>query len=744
VHLGLNPNLALNLAIDAMELSPHELTRSALVAAMMENRLHATLPAHPQKQYRDLDLSPDVELAVMALAGGTVRVFDLESNAMLWESPLHGAELLATRFSSDGEKIVSVSSDGHLIRWDREGSVLEELRLEEALTSAVIAADGERVAVVTEGGDALVCTAGMGAGQLLPVESLVEAVWLVCDDERLVAVDEAGVARCYSLSDSKLVLECALETEIVAVAGEAGGGVLACGGSDGEIELWELGGSRLVGSLSHGGELAGLRFSDGSDVLVSWGGGGGADDGGRVTVWSMATMESICSMNSERSVRDIALDPAGRRIAVCDGTKVVDLYDLQLGTHLGSLRQPWLLSGLRWSADGRRIGGLTGTGIAPIWSLDQRFGAPEAFSRLGSPVELLGVDGQTLVLHENGVLASWDVATGLVAAIDVGAIGSVRGMSESISGGDVLVWGDGGVAILDVEARELPWLLESAAGVEFAQGDNEIGVGRDSEGLVFWWQADGVRRELGSAWHIALSSDRAWIATGGEGTEVLLRPTAPGVEARTIAFEARWRSPVDIYSLVFQPDGAVLSVGAVDRKIRFFDVETGAALAQYRGLVFEELSYSLDGKAILGLPGDRHFARILDPLTGRRLMDNRTHHEEDVVAADLDSAAQFAVTGSLDGVIQVWSVAGGSAFVIHDHGDVPISDVIFDGEGEELRVLAAAWDGLLWGLAVHPMNSAFEHEPEAMSTSDAQKETESALPFSYSPLRKLSGISTEG
>jgi WD40 repeat protein len=562
-------------------------------------------------------------------------------------------------------------------------------------------------------------------------------------DERLVTRDEGGVFRSFDVESGALMFERSLEGPVVVMGGASAGAEVAIGSEDGEVELWDLAAEERIGTLSHGEHITGLRFSREADYLVSWGGEMSRDGSGTFHVWSTESLEAVSTVHGERAFMDVVFDPAGGRVAASNGTQAVGVFDLTDGTQVESLTNTWLHTGLRWSLDGSRLASLSTTKFAPVWYMEQRTSAPNTYTGIGAPTQLLRSGERTFVLHENGALATWELETGVVSAIDLGALGAVRGMSNDRVAGSVFLWGEGGVGILNTSDLELHWTLKTAHPVVSAGGDEVSGAGLDAEGHAFSWSEAASLTDLGPASCVAVSPGGEWIATGGEGVEVTLRSTIAGVADRTLSFEAASSRPVSILDLLFHPDGSALSVNTSERRVRIFRVESGEEIAISKGVLLRELMYSSDGGRILGIPGDRHFARMLDSMTGKILRDNETHHQADVQTADIGPESKFAVTGSMDGVLQVWRVEDGQAHWFQDHGKGTVTDVAFWRSGAELGVLAASRDGFLWGVPVHPLNSVDEHKPEPLGSWIAIEETKYALPFSYHPPVKFSGLPEE-
>ena len=372
-------------------------------------------------------------------------------------------------------------------------------------------------------------------------------------------------------------------------------------------------------------------------------------------------------------------------------------------------------------------------------------------SRLGTPSGLLPSGGSTLVLHEEGVLADWELATGELSLVDSGAIGSVDGMHEASGSGRVIVWGEGGVGVWREGSLEPGWILETAHMVIDAHGDEAIGVALDIAGEAFVWAANGALRPLGPAECVAMTSRGGWIAVGGKEGLIELHSTSPHVASRTLTVESKSIPPksIEVNELTFSPDGSQLAVHSSDRYVRAFDLVTGQEIMSHRWALLKELEYSSDGQHLLLVTGKNPTARVVasmrDEVQGVVTFRNSKQlHDAKVVAADFGPDSHFVLTGSEDGVLQVWSSVDGQAFLFHDHMGDAITAVSFREVGEDLSVLAASKGGYLWGLPVHPMRRVREYGPQPLLPHVADRESKLAVPFSYLPGHRISIAPSEG
>ncbi|MED5198656.1 MAG: hypothetical protein VYB51_02530, partial [Gemmatimonadota bacterium] len=355
---------SLGLAIDAMELSAHEFTRSTLLKAMTTHHLWARFSSYPTRQFTDLDISPDGRLLLMAFKGPTGRVFDINQDETLFDLEAHDSELIRASFVKGGLEIVTVSEDGHVARWTSSGQLLGEQRLEEELHGVIISEDGELVVGITEAGEAIASV--LGEEDPIQLNGLdgsgstpLQEVALGNSDAVVVARDEGGLVHVWSTMDYGVHEQIEFEEPAVDIAVHPESSGLAVLLADGALELWDVETNDHVARGRHGEGVKGIRFSGSGEYLASFGGREELGGGGTIHIWKAESLDPVTSIQGESSFMDVAFDPAGDRLAACDGGHEVELFDVHDGSRLGSLVNVMRHTGLRWSQDGKWLAALS-------------------------------------------------------------------------------------------------------------------------------------------------------------------------------------------------------------------------------------------------------------------------------------------------------------------------------------------------------------------------------------------------
>ena len=490
---------------------------------------------------------------------------------------------------------------------------------------------------------------------------------------------------------------------ITDVAMSPDGSMLASGGDDGWLKVWDPSSGRLVARFHGEGTVSGLAFSD-SPVLLA----GAWADG----------LVRIVDPIKEREIRTFdvpgasatALRPDGGAVAVTAGPVVV--IEVDTGRHLlrplqprSSSGRPYPTTAVSWSPDGLSIatGSLTATGDvwdattgklqytlsghtgvvedvawAPdsrtiatggsdgtvrVWQLERRSARVAVTLRAqemagGILCVAFSPDGTHLLAsaHDGAALKIWDVSrTGQ------GERGTFPGVGFL---GDVDFMPDGGRL---VAARP----NGAAAGGRVSIWDLETGEAVAAVGPP-------VREH----W-FDLSADGASIAIYGPDSV-----TAWSTETRDEIFEA------DVHNAEFDwsPTGALLVTAPIaSATARIFDRSGHEVAALDGGSSFEiqAARFSPDGRLIATIGSDASGGKIsIWDWQRARVLRTMAANGFDVV---FDPAASRVVTAGGEGSPAIWDVASGRRLVVLTGHAGPVFGVAFSPDGA--RVATGGVDG---------------------------------------------------
>jgi len=169
---------------------------------------------------------------------------------------------------------------------------------------------------------------------------------------------------------------------------------------------------------------------------------------------------------------------------------------------------------------------------------------------------------------------------------------------------------------------------------------------------------------LGDLRQVALSPDRQWMATSGEGGAFIWNFTNGMVVRRLEAHHTR------VAALCFSPDSQVLLTGGLDQTIRAWDVVSGTELRSFTGHVGEisALDFAPNGQSFVSA-GDNS-ARVWSLATGQLLQTLAVPGGGLIRAKFTPDGSRVATADLALGVtnnVRLWDVASGQMIRSFDH-----------------------------------------------------------------------------
>ncbi len=606
--------LGLLLALEAMGATREPLPEAlaAVHESLLEHRVVMSVPGDFPAAF-----SPDGTLLATALGDDPViRVREVGTAREVAALHGHSAGVVQVEFTPDGTGLVSSSMDGTARRWD-VGTETEACRFvghTDGVFSLSLSADGSRLA--TRGPDGTVRI--WEAATCEPLQVLTQdALGLhFHPDGRRLAVAVAGRGPVVVDTDSgDEVLSYPGDARDVRFSPDGGTLAVATGGSDTLLIDLGTGESRPV--PGHEGLTETVDVGPDGTLLAT----GGQD--GHVRVWNVASGELRLELAGTGSnVEHVTFSPDGTLVAgACTSGRVV-VWDVtaagasEVATFPVS-HERILESGL--SPDGRRVAASAADGRAGIWDV--------ATGELVTPLDLggrweygvwWGPDGERLVTSgptsSDGrfVLTVWDADGDVVTDVPAGTIP----LADLAPDGRRLAAGtdDGRVTIWDL-----------ATGEEIAQRDADLGpVGRAA------WSPDGSRIAAGTQadalwlWDVAedatsvlrghtnvvntvaWSPDGERVASAGEDGSI--RIWVPDTDATERVIEGHAGT---VHAIAYSADGTRLVSGSADATVRVWDADTGTGLLTVSaGTPVTSVSISADGR-LVSLGGEDGRVRVI-------------------------------------------------------------------------------------------------------------------------------------
>ena len=634
--------------------------------------------------YQDSDsivYSPDSKtLAAVgkSFMGDTILLLDAETGAVKASLEAHDEPVRSAAFSPDGKTLVSGGGwMDHSIRvWDIEtGALLKSMDVGFGSHAVTFSPDGKTLA--SGGHMGKIRFWNVGTWTQTAIQSLkgdISCLAYSPDGERLAA--GAALSPLVHIFDGRTAepvqtLRGHRDT-IISAAYSPDGKILASGGSEGQITLWNAyTGKRLQKLKGHESGVSSLSFSPDSTTLVRGG------YGKTMQLWDVQTGKLIKTIQDADGSGSIAYSPNGTTIVSGSLNIGVRSWNVETG-ELMKTQEDYrrAVRFLAFSPDGEII--FAGDARGQIGMLDVK--TLKTMNRLrehrywSNGTAALSPDGKTLAAaHTSGFsdLMFWPTAahhwddekrkTGREAA-----------QKEFLARAEHLELSGGG----SVSSRNAAADLKNA--VRSSQYAYDVDINFS-----------------GNIHCMAYSPDGKTLAAGGglrsRGRIVLINAETAHVKAVIKDRKHRARFAA------FSPDGKTLASGSLDRTVRFWDAETGAAvrdLKGHKGMAYAG-AYSPDGKT-LAVASSKTVA-VWDAKTDAPLHTLEGHDGAAFCLAFSPDGAEIA-TGGRDKTVRRWNAQTGEMIKTLEKHAAPVTAVAYSPDGSDILSGDANGKILRWNL----------------------------------------------
>ena len=387
-----------------------------------------SLVTSPETSVGNFAISPDGKWLLVGdnpNDNKTVRLWDLETGT--GQASYNVGEHNSLDFNPDGSLFVTNQLDGGARIWETKTG-LEALRLsghQDRVWEARFSPDGGSLATASAEGKARVWDIGPS----------YEALTLHPFSE----VASAGVS---------------------AIELNPEGSIVATGGSQGGLALWDAQNGDLLQTLAgHDDYIGGLSFSADGRRLAS------AGDDHLVKLWDVATGELLFTFSSHKDwVDNVTFSPDGTKIATVGADKHAFIFDVATGAIIMDLPLAEAAWGVGFSPDGSLLA--TGDAEKTITIRDVESGQvlKRIFNENGTDDVVFNADGSQIYAGGyDGVVRIYDVRSGELEREILAHQGLVWGLAGSPDGQSIATAAvDGTIRLWDAKSGERLLTLEAS------------------------------------------------------------------------------------------------------------------------------------------------------------------------------------------------------------------------------------------------------------------------------------------
>lgn len=496
----------------------------------------------------------------------------------------------------------------------------------------------------------------------------------------------------------ELVVQTGHSGSVHAVAFSADGKVLASGGGDSMVKLWDLAtGHELRTLAGHSGEVFSLAFSRDGQILAS----GSLDQ--TVKLWDLAAGRELHTLEGHsNTVFSVVFSQDGKILVSSSSDQTIRFWEVGTGKLLRTLTDDAGVFLVALTPDGNMLASTThGKGIK-LWDV-----ASGRSTRTLEPLsEFRSIefspDSKTLATGgKDKTVKLLNVATGRAFRTLTGHSDAVESIQFNADGTRLVTgsW-DKTVKVWEVATgRELSTFTGHRGwvnSVAFSPNGMSVASGSEDRTINLWDTATGrasrtLRGHTHQMYSVAVSADGKKIASGSSDKTIKMWDLATGEMRALPGYYAS-----DTFSVAFSPDGAILAHCSSDHTVKLWAVATGRELRTLTGLTgaCRSVAFSGDGRT-LASAGDGTAILLWEVDSGRKLT-TITANDDLIKVVALSPDGKMLATGSFGKTIQLFEVGTGRLKHTLSGHSFAILSIAFSADGKILASGSGDYTVKLW------------------------------------------------
>jgi WD40 repeat protein len=656
-------------------------------------------PLPHERSINAVMFSPDGRRLATASTDWTARVWDAQTGKPITDPLRHDNAVYGASFSPTGRFLVTASFDRTVRIWD----VLTGKQAAPALPGmqALFSPDGRHVLTANPGGNARLWRLPSWRHASSRDYGLVHWAEFSPDGSRAILVRDSTVEiwapTASRTGDGNVGMVPLLQHGSFiqkAVFSHDGRWVLTCG-QDGTARVWDSAAGRPApGLLRHKGAILDGAFSaDGRRVvLVS------AD--GATQAWDAVTGRRLGgTLRHGGSLRRAVLSRDAGRVLTVGQDRTARVWDVASGRQLaGPLRPPGGIVRGNFSPDGDRVVTAGLYHAARVWdAADGRALTPWLWHQGTVTFAGFSPDGRRVLTGSNDcTVRIWDAASGRPLTPPLEQHTNVFQAAFSPDGRLVAT----GVRLWDAVTGQPvaePLKLIANPCADFSSDGRWLLLFRGGRQEI--WELERYRRPVEDA--LLLAHALSGYRMDEEGNRVSVEPAAEADAVRTL--RARYPgdftiAPADaprylkhvaaVLAVALSADGRRALTGGADGGVRLWDTQAGTQLRHLAAgpSAVNAVALAPDGRLALSCSGKT--VRVWDLEAGKELRAFNGHADE-VRTIALSADGKLALSGGNDGIVRIWEVATAKEVRPLTGHTSSVLSAVFSADGK--YVLSAGW-----------------------------------------------------
>ena len=473
------------------------------------------------------------------------------------------------------------------------------------------------------------------------------------------------------------------------------GKLIASASVDNTVKLWNRDGTLFKTLEGHSDRVNAVAFSPDGELMAT------ASDDGSVRLWDRdGTFLYSLSGHSDR-VNAVAFSPDGKLMATASDDRTVKLWNRD-GTFLYSLDgHTDDVNAVAFSPDGKLMATASADKTVRLWNLDGTLVTTlkghgkqvnaVAFSPDSSAIATASNDGTVKLWWPDGTLL--DTLSGhgdKVNSLSFSSDGET--IASASEDNTVRLW-----KLNKFDSNSFLNILyehqNDVRAVAFSPDGEYIASASDDNTVKVWRKRDRkllmTLPETDEVWDIAFSPDGQLIATASRNKEVKVW-NLDGTLRRTI-FESD-----KVNRVSFSPNGQLIATASDDNTVKLWrrDGSLVATLEGHRDKV-KSVNFSPDGKLIVSGSSDN---RIKIWNESGTLLSTLTGHHGQVNDVSFSPDGQMIISAGVDDKIKLWTRDGILLKIVHtfsEHAE-SVNEVVFSPDGEMIASVSADDTVKIW------------------------------------------------